>query len=262
MTASSFVSELKKIVNTQKTVYAWGMFGTIITKTRIDEKVKQYPYWYTKNKINSIFAPLYNSSIPVFGFDCVGLVKSVLWGFCADPDKTYGGAVYGSCGVPDVSADAMICKCLETSTDFSSIAIGEFVWLKGHCGIYIGNGQVVESTPKWNNGVQITALSARKWLKHGKLPWVEYGENINAEGVTSIVTIELPVLKCGSKGREVKSLQRLLKALSYKGSNGKALTIDGAFGANTEYALKAYQHAEGLTVDGICGKNSWNSILK
>ena len=221
------------------------MFGQTSTKARVEAKAKQYPSWYTADKINRIFAPLYDKGY--LGYDCVGLVKGVLW-----------EGNYASNGVPDISADAMIGRCKSVSTDFSSIAVGEFVWLKGHCGIYIGEGKVVESTPAWSNGVQITSLSARNWQKHGKLPYIEY----SSEEVKSTVTIELSVLRRGSKGEEVKTLQRLLKSLTFNGKDGGVLLIDGSFGSNTEYALRSYQKANNLEVDGICGKNSWNSILK
>ena len=221
------------------------MFGQIITRERVATKAKQYPNWYTTDKISRVFAPLYGKGY--LGYDCVGLVKGVLW---------EGG--YATNGVPDISADAMIDRCKSVSSDFSSIAVGEFLWLKGHCGIYIGEGKVVESTPAWNNGVQITSLSARSWQKHGKLPYIEYG----SEEVKSTVTIELSVLRKGNKGEEVKTLQRLLKSLTFNGKDGRVLTIDGDFGTNTEYALRGYQKANDLEVDGICGKNSWNSILK
>ena len=221
------------------------MFGQTITKERVAAKAKQYPSWYTTDKISRVFAPLYGKGY--LGYDCVGLVKGVLW---------EGG--YATNGVPDISADAMIDRCKSVSSDFSSITVGEFVWLKGHCGIYIGEGKVVESTPAWNNGVQITSLSARNWTKHGKLPYIEYTK----EEVKNTVTIELPVLRKGNKGEEVKTLQRLLKSLSFNGKGGRVLTIDGDFGSNTDYALRSYQKANSLEVDGICGKNSWNSILK
>ena len=259
MKAKTFVSNLKAIATNQKTVYAWGMFGSTITKVSIEAKAKQYPYWYTSQKINNIFAPIYRGNDTVWGFDCVGLIKGVLWGWSGDQSKSYGGAAYASNGVPDISADAMIGRCKGVSTDMNNISVGEFLWMKGHCGIYIGNGNVVESTPKWNGGVQITALSARNWLKHGKLPYVEYDKT---EEVRSTVTVELSVLRSGSKGEEVKTLQRLLNSLSFKGKDGGVLTIDGDLGSNTEYALRAYQKAKGLAVDGICGKNSWNSLLK
>lgn len=252
MKASNFTSKLYSIATTKKTVYAWGMFGSIITKSRVQGKAKQYPYWYTDRKISSIFAPLYGSNPTVWGFDCVGLVKAILWGWNGDEGKVYGGAVYASNGVPDLSADAMIGKCTDVSNDMSSIAVGEFLWMKGHCGVYIGNSKVVESSPKWANGVQVTALTARNWLKHGKLPYIIYNES----EVRNVVNIELSVLQRGSKGEQVKTLQRLLNAF------GANLDVDGSFGSLTQSALKSYQNKNSLRVDGICGEKSWESLLK
>lgn len=252
MKANDFISKLYSIVTTKKTVYAWGMFGSTITKARVQAKAKQYPYWYTDSKIASIFAPLYGSDPPVWGFDCIGLIKGVLWGWNGDESKVYGGAVYASNGVSDLSADAMIGKCKDVSSDMCNIAVGEFLWMKGHCGIYIGNSKVVESSPKWANGVQVTALSARNWLKHGKLPYIIYNES----EVRDVVNIELSVLRKGSKGEQVKTLQRLLNAF---GSN---LDVDGSFGSLTQSALKSYQGKNSLQVDGICGEKSWGSLLK
>ena len=252
MKASNFVSKLYNVATTKKTVYAWGMFGSTITKSRVQEKSKQYPYWYTQRKIDSVFASLYGSNPPVWGFDCIGLIKGVLWGWNGDEANAYGGATYASNGVPDLSADAMIGRCSDVSSNMNSIAVGEFLWMKGHCGIYIGNGRVVESTPKWDNGVQVTALSARNWLKHGKLPWVEY----LVKEVRNVVQIELSVLQKGSKGEQVKTLQRLLNAF------GAKLTVDGDFGSKTYAALRDYQQSNKLVVDGICGEKSWESLLK
>jgi hypothetical protein len=252
MKANSFVEKLYGIATTKKTVYAWGMFGSTITKARVQGKAKQYPYWYTDSKLSTVFAPLYGSDPPVWGFDCVGLVKGVLWGWNGDETKIYGGAVYASNGVPDASADSMIGKCTDVSTDFGSISIGEFLWMKGHCGIYVGNNKVIESSPKWANGVQVTALTARNWLKHGKLPCVEY----SVEEVKKVVNIELSVLGKGDKGEQVKTLQRLLNAF------GAKLTVDGDFGSKTKSALEDYQKSKNLVIDGICGIKSWTSLLK
>lgn len=245
MRANTFVTALTAIATQVKTVYAWGMFGSQITKKSVTAKAKQYPDWYGSRS----FDHLYDSE--VYGFDCIGLVKAVLWGWSEST-----GAKYASGGVPDVSADGMIAKCSEVSSDFTRISVGEFVWMKGHCGVYIGGGKVVESTPIWKNGVQITALSSRKWLKHGKLPWVSY----DTEEVKT-VKVELPVLARGSKVAAVKALQRLLNSYGYKGKDKNALTIDGDFGTNTDHALRAFQKSRKLAVDGICGKESWNGLL-
>ena len=54
----------------------------------------------------------------------------------------------------------------------------------------------------------------------------------------------------------VKTLQQLLNAKGY--SCG---TADGSFGAKTEAAVKKFQKAKSLTVDGSCGKNTWTALL-
>ena len=75
------------------------------------------------------------------------------------------------------------------------------------------------------------------------------------------VTISLPILRKGSKGEAVKTLQRLLNALGFTDASEKALVVDGSFGNATFYALKAFQNANKLEVDGVCGAATWTSIL-
>lgn len=58
-------------------------------------------------------------------------------------------------------------------------------------------------------------------------------------------------LKKGSKGTQVKNLQ---KFLNWYGNYG--LAIDGSFGTKTYEAVKKFQKATGLTVDGIFGPKS------
>ncbi|MFY4775343.1 L,D-transpeptidase family protein [Metabacillus sp. RGM 3146] len=64
-------------------------------------------------------------------------------------------------------------------------------------------------------------------------------------------------LKKGSKGPAVKELQQKLTALGYdtKGT-------DGIFGAKTEKAVKSFQKAKHLTVDGAVGPETKKAILK
>ena len=76
-------------------------------------------------------------------------------------------------------------------------------------------------------------------------------------------TITLPVLRKGSTGEAVKTLQRLLRQLQYVNADGKTLLIvDGNFGRNTEAAIKRWQkkHLDGA--DGICGAKTWSKLLK
>lgn len=158
----------------------YGCFGQPVTASLIEAKSKQYPSFYTAAKraeLKKLIGKGY------FGTDCIGLIKMIFWQWDGSISKTNGGAKYASNGVPDISADMMIQKCKGVSTDFSKIEVGEFLWIPGHCAVYIGNGLACEATPKWKNSVQITAVgnigakpgyNTRTWSKHGKLPFLTY----------------------------------------------------------------------------------------
>lgn len=104
--------------------------------------------------------------------DCSGLIKGTLWGY---PYNGKYGNIY-----PDVNANTIMTNyCYNKSSDFNNIAKGEFVWMNGHIGVYIGNSKVCECSPKWENGIQITNLNARNWKKHGKSKWLDYNSNSN-----------------------------------------------------------------------------------
>ena len=62
-------------------------------------------------------------------------------------------------------------------------------------------------------------------------------------------------LQEGSKGQLVSSLQRLLKAAGYDVGN-----VDGDFGPKTEAAVRAFQAANGLSVDGIVGPLTFGKL--
>ncbi len=64
----------------------------------------------------------------------------------------------------------------------------------------------------------------------------------------------------GDKGKEIEVLQNELKWNQYVGADGNPLTVDGVFGANTEFAVRNFQRDRGLTVDGIVGKNTWSAL--
>ena len=68
------------------------------------------------------------------------------------------------------------------------------------------------------------------------------------------------VLRSGSSGTAVRELQFYLYLMSAYESSIPAIAIDGQFGASTEAAVRAYQRFAGLTVDGIVGRTTWNSL--
>lgn len=65
----------------------------------------------------------------------------------------------------------------------------------------------------------------------------------------------MQTLKQGSKGEEVKTLQRLLNEKKNYG-----IAVDGIFGIATKTAVENFQFAEGLSVDGIVGPKTWAAL--
>ena len=66
---------------------------------------------------------------------------------------------------------------------------------------------------------------------------------------TSFTTQSLALSKYGSRGDEVREIQKRLKNWDYY--NG---SIDGIYGTKTKQAVIKFQKRNGLTADGIAGK--------
>ncbi len=172
-----FVNKLKNTLS-YKSLYVNGCFGAPMTETNKKRYSSNTPY----NRQEDRKALILSASNDVFGWDCNGLIKSILWGWCADFDHRYGGAVYKSNDVPDASVNGLINSCSDVSKNLSrNILPGELLWMEGHVGIYIGDGLAIECTPKWKDGVQVTSVNRtikgynrRNWSKHGKLPYIKY----------------------------------------------------------------------------------------
>ncbi|MEM7713751.1 MAG: peptidoglycan-binding protein [Cyanobacteria bacterium P01_A01_bin.68] len=64
-----------------------------------------------------------------------------------------------------------------------------------------------------------------------------------------------PLLCFGSKGEDVKYLQRRLNGIGFG-----SLVVDGIFGVATEESVKKFQKYYGLTVDGIVGSLTWAKL--
>jgi hypothetical protein len=79
-----------------------------------------------------------------------------------------------------------------------------------------------------------------------------YGSGGTGGGTTET---SLPVLRNGSSGTAVRTLQYMLRA------SGRSVTPDGSFGPATDSAVRSYQSAHGLSVDGVVGDTTWFSLL-
>ena len=136
-----------------------------------------------------------------------------------------------------------------------------------HTGIVVRVTDKLIETIEGNSGNEVK----RKAYKRTDKTIVGYGHpRYDAETATKApakeraktVNIAMPILRKGSTGAAVKTLQRLLRQLQYVNTDGKTLLIvDGNFGSNTEAAVKRWQKNHLGGADGIVGIKTWNKLL-
>lgn len=164
---TDFVAWLKS-TQRKNTVYMWGAFGNRITEKLILSKKKQYPARYPESRI----AILKDYIGQAYGCDCCGLIKWYLMtdgGRLASPtysakyDKTASGWYFAAREKGKIS----------TLPEMAGMG----VYKKGHIGIYIGNGKVIECTLSVRgDGVVISDLKAEKWTHWLKIPYISYAK--------------------------------------------------------------------------------------
>ena len=111
-TGNDLATACLNVANNYKTLYVMGCFGSPMTAANKERYCQNHSY----NQQTARQVMIKSATSDTFGFDCVCLIKGLLWGWNGSKDKTYGGATYGSNGVPDINADAIIGKCKDVST--------------------------------------------------------------------------------------------------------------------------------------------------
>ena len=120
--------------------------------------------------------------------------------------------------------------------------------------VYTIEGNTTKSGFSANGGMVAAKSYSRTNSNIAGYCTVDYDKESEAK----TVMIELNQLEKGSKGDNVKALQILLIGYGFDCGN---YGVDGDFGSATNEAVRNYQKAKGLTVDGIVGKNTWNKLL-
>ncbi len=145
--------------------YVYGTWGNVLTQDLLTQKSAQYPIDVGGN-IEFIRQNYMGKRVT----DCIGLIKGYCW-FSGD-----SGFVYCSNNMPDVGANRLFEEAvekgeIETIPEIEGIA----VWAKGHIGIYIGDGWVIEAMSTLD-GVKKTRIEDRPWTHWCKIPYIEYIE--------------------------------------------------------------------------------------
>lgn len=202
-----------------KAGYVYGTTGQILTENLLAYKQDQYP-----DHINRFIDYIKQNYMGKITYDCVGLIKGYIW-----QNDEHDGWYDPS---NDVSANGMfnVAKVKGPIATMPDVP-GLCVRYDGHIGVYVGDGKVIEARGT-KYGVVQTELEGRGWTHWLECPFILY------------VKPDTEIIKKGSKGEKVISIQRDLNAL---GSN---LTVDGDFGPKTEEVVKAFQESQKIDVTG------------
>lgn len=217
-------------------------------------------------------------------FDCSGLVNYV-WTQAGVPvnaevrNTTYTmKQYYTKHGFSDVTNQVNL------ATGAGLQAGDVLVNTANHTAICVGNGRIVQARTNmdgksgdssgqeireqayynfnpWNTVLRYTGegAGASGGAPGSARPTAGTGEAAGGASPAPTISVSVPLLQQGTKGGYVKALQLLLIG---RGTRCGPCGADGDFGAGTKGGVMSWQRGHGLEVDGVAGKQTWESLLK
>ena len=251
----------------------WG--GTVLRTGSTGSAVEQLQFW-----LNTLAQ--YTSSIPsvtvdgVFGSGTAAAVRAFQRKYGLTVDGVVGRDTwtelydqFRSIQSDNGTPNAYPGTALREGSSGQNVRLVQF-WLKIARTVYTSLANVTVDG-KFGSA---TAAAVRRFQSYfgltsdgvvGRITWNKlyevYNDIANKLLSSSLRPGEYPgVLRNGSSGTAVRELQFYLYLMSAYESSIPPVSIDGKFGADTERAVRAYQRFAGLTVDGVVGRTTWNSL--
>ncbi len=143
--------------------YVYGTWGNKLTQSLYQQKAAQYP-----ESVGAYDEFISSHYVGKRVTDCIGLIKGYGW---LTGDNEF---IYCSNGMPDVGADRLFNEAeekgeIETIPEIPGLA----VWAKGHIGVYVGDGWVIDAMGTVD-GMKKTRIEDRAWTHWCKIPYIEY----------------------------------------------------------------------------------------
>lgn len=213
-------------------------------------------------------------------WDCVCFIKGILWGWNNDKTKPKGGgAKYASNGVPDCGTEEIIKLCKNVSSDFSTLQVGEIVWMQGHVGVCIAQNTIAEATSWKESKLFTTGIDSKGtrsykgqkgtklWKKHGFLPWIDYSQNPTPQPQPQPQPTPTPskdffdgkgCFKLGDTHENIGKIASFMRRMFPAYTSEKAL--GNYYGKNIESSIKEFQKRTGLGIDGKVGPKTLSKL--
>ena len=161
------LAEWAKQAYAKKWGYVYGTYGEVLTESILTTKISQFPEQVGENE-----EFIRQHWLGGRTADCIGLIKGYAWFNCDT-----GQIEYRSNGVRDTGSDPMLEMAAEKGTiDTMPDIPGIAVWMDGHIGIYVGDGQTIHAA-NTELGVIMTPLVQSGWTHWLKIPYITYLEN-------------------------------------------------------------------------------------
>ncbi len=144
--------------------YVWGTFGTVMDEQLLAYKIQQYGSDITDYE--DVIRAKWMDRRTV---DCAGLIKSYCW---YDPYRQQ--ISYDSGDMPDIGTDGFYDNATKKGPiDTIPETPGLLVYVKGHIGVYVGDGWAVEAISH-EGGVVKTRVEDRPWTDWLECPYIQY----------------------------------------------------------------------------------------
>ena len=193
-------------------------------------------------------------------FDCCGLFKCFMW---HDYPNNDGSSCY-NVTQKDLNCEGLLAEAKEKGTiDTIPEIPGVLVYMKGHMGIYIGNGEVIESTAAKFDGVHgkiyktyfkgnHNGYKRATWTHWFKSPNLKY-DNVQVTPVESTTSFfgNKGYFSYGDVSDNIAKIADFMYKVFPAYTNKKAL--GNYYGPYIQASIKEFQKRTGLEADGCVG---------
>lgn len=146
--------------------YVYGGYGQICTEQYLNQQASLFP---GNNEVGGEMRTVGKKWLGKRVVDCIGLIKSYAWYNADSGQITVGSNGFTDCGANTIWNNVKEGGTISTMPDIPGLA----VWMDGHIGLYVGNGEVIEAQGT-AYGVVKTQLKNRGWTKWMKIPNIKY----------------------------------------------------------------------------------------
>lgn len=233
--------------------YLWGTRGQVCTEKLLDARFDSYysKHGWERGEFDTLTKGWVEKGVHVT--DCQGLLDAYL-GNDTNANGDYNSYCTDKGPCDKISRPYVIGEAVFMGTAVKKTHVG---WV---CGFDKNGNPLVVENRGLKYGVVVTKLHGRGWDYRGLMTKKFSYAEAPAEDVPADVFIFYRNLKRGMKGEDVVELKKLLIDKGYHDGITINTKSSPTFGPATKKLVKQFQADNGLTVDGVAGKQTITTL--